>query len=65
VRLGNSLVESLALGSCDVEFELRGLAGAVAAGEGACAPGGATVDLLEVGEEGWGVLVFGDIWDGR
>lgn len=52
MRLGNGLVESLALGSGNVELELGGLARAVAGGEGACAPGGAAVDLVEVGEHG-------------
>jgi hypothetical protein len=50
VCLGDSLVEGLALCGGNVELELSGLAGAVAGGEGTCAPGGATVDLFEVGE---------------
>jgi hypothetical protein len=53
VRLGNSLVERLALRSRNIELQLAGLAAAVAGGKGACAPGGATVDLVEVGEHGW------------
>jgi hypothetical protein len=50
VCLGNSLVEGLALRRRNVELELSGLAGTVASGEGTCAPWGAAVDLLEVGE---------------
>lgn len=54
MRLGNSLVKSLALCRRNVELELGGLTGAVAGGEGSCAPGGAAVDFVEVGELGWG-----------
>jgi hypothetical protein len=54
VRLSHSLVKRLALRSRNVELELGGLAGAVAGGEGSCAPGGAAVDFVEVGELGLG-----------
>lgn len=54
---GNSLVESLTLDLSDLKLELGGLARTVARGEGASAPGRATVDLIEVGEEGEGGLV--------
>jgi hypothetical protein len=50
VRLSNRLVKRLALRRRNVELELAGLARAVAGGEGACAPGGAAVDFLKVGE---------------
>lgn len=53
MRLGNSLVESLALSGGNVELELGGLARTVAGREGTCAPGRAAVDLVEVGEHGY------------
>lgn len=54
----------LALGAGDLELEGGGLAGAVAAGEGAGAPGGAAVDLVQVGHEGEGLGVAeGDVDD--
>jgi hypothetical protein len=52
VRLGDGLVESLALSDRNAEFKLGGLARSVTGREGSCAPGGATVDLFEVGELG-------------
>ena len=48
--LGDDLPELLALDLGDLELECGGLARAVAASVGAGAPGGATVDLVEVGE---------------
>jgi hypothetical protein len=52
VCLGYGLVERLALRGRNIEFELAGLAGAVAGAEGTSAPGGAAVDFFEVGEHG-------------
>ena len=57
MRLGNSSVESLALLGGNAELERGGLAAAVAAGEGSCAPGRAAVNLLEVAELREGCLV--------
>ena len=54
MSLGNGLVEGLALGGSDAELELRGLAGSVTGGEGTGTPGGATVDLAQVGKVGCG-----------
>lgn len=60
----NLLAELLALDGGKFELERSGLAGAVSAGEGSCAPWGATVDFGEVGELWEGVLVAeGDIDD--
>lgn len=50
VRLSNCLVKGLALRLGDAELEGSGLARTVAGGESTSAPGGATVDLVEVGE---------------
>lgn len=52
MRLGDGLVECLALSSRNGELERSGLARAVAGSEGACAPGRTAVDFLEVGELG-------------
>jgi hypothetical protein len=52
VSLGDGLVEGLALRSRDAELQLSGLARTVTGGEGSCAPGGSTVDLIEVGKHG-------------
>ena len=57
MSLANSLKESLSLSLGNAELEGRGLARAVAAGEGTGTPGGATVDLIEVRQVGECVLV--------
>lgn len=56
-RLGNSLIERLALDSGKLELERRCSAGAVGASEGAGTPRRAATDLREVRELREGVLV--------
>lgn len=50
MALGNRLVKVLALNLGNLELERRGLARAVSTGKSASAPGGAAVDLAQVGE---------------
>lgn len=54
---GDDLVEALALGLGDLKLEGGGLARTIGTGEGACAPGATTVNLIEVGQEAEGILV--------
>jgi hypothetical protein len=56
-RLGNGLVERLALDVGKLELECGRRARAVGAGEGARTPGRTTANLGEVGELSEGVLV--------
>lgn len=55
--LGDGLVEALALDLGDLELEGGRLARAIGTGEGTSTPGATTVNLVEVGEEGEGILV--------
>ena len=55
--LGNSVVEVLALDGGNLQLLGGGLAATVRAGEGAGAPGAATVDLAEVSQLGEGLCV--------
>lgn len=57
MRLGNNLVELLALNGGDLELERAGLARAIGSGKGASTPGASTVNLRQVGQlaEGLGV----------
>ena len=50
VELGDVLVEALALNGGNLELERRRLPRTVTTGEGAGTPGGATVNLSQVGE---------------
>lgn len=61
---GESLGKGLALGGGNAELELGGLARTIGAGEGTGTPGGAAVDLGQVGDVGEGLGVAeGDVDD--
>jgi len=57
VDLAHCGVKGLTLCLGELHLEFRGLAGAIDAGEGASAPWGTTVNLVQVGEEREGDLV--------